>query len=228
MSYPVVAVNCENEEICSNIVNQLLAKLDKNYVGCSTPQKKCEVEIITKYYKATIYIEVVNGLKDLGSAPHSYEGLIYYEEKISDQNIGHIEKYLSNSSVSVKILACSQLEERYFDKIMKVCIDNDTELVDLNSPEDENDEKQGVDRIAEILETHNWPNSITLKNSLNDDNQEPVPFEELFAKFAVMKATADKLEPSQRKAFAESVVAAFWTAAGGPEDELYSCDEDSD
>ena len=156
------------------------------------------------------------GLTDLGSAPHSYEGLIYYEEKISDQNIGQIEKYLSNSSVSIKILACSQLEERHFDKIMKVCIDNDTELVDLNSPEDENDEKQGVDRIAEILETHNWPNSIILKNSLNDDNPESVPFEELFAKFAVMKATADKLEPSQRKAFAESVCSSildcsWWT-----------------
>eukprot|EP00117_Sycon_ciliatum_P002917 scpid73878/ scgid7934/ Alpha- and gamma-adaptin-binding protein p34 len=53
-------------------------------------------------------------------------------------------------------------------------------------------------------------------------------FGQLFEKFGAMKTQADSLEPSERKAYAEKVVMAFWQAMGGDADEMGDLDGEAD
>lgn len=112
-------------------------------------------------------------------------------------------------------------------------------------------ETTGTARLAEALQAHVWPH-ITMKSDsvhkaaassqsltkelLSEDEkllaegcaQEQDPggesFEELFAKFADMKAHAQQLPQEQRKEYAEKVVMAFWDAIGGDEEEVKDLD----
>lgn len=105
-------------------------------------------------------------------------------------------------------------------------------------------ETKGVERVIEALETHMWSNLI-MKSKVNEYNSsesdtidpantsnidkmldnlmlddEQLEFSDLFQRLHMVKESVQSLSVRERRHCAEQVVAAFWRAIGGDEDEI--------
>jgi len=112
--------------------------------------------------------------------------------------------------------------------ISAFCIDNHFELIENNDSSDDEsvlEEKFGVDRVIEALNSHVWNSHVMksgqsyiadiLPQSMNEDDElRDGSFQELFGKFLLMKETAKSLGDEERKVYAEKVSLAFMDALG--------------
>lgn len=116
---------------------------------------------------------------------------------------------------------------------------------DSSSEEEIIKETKGVERVIEALQTHMWSNLVMkskvnqyssncdsespnlagnssvdtmLDNLMLDDEQ--LEFDELFQRLHMVKESVQSLSVRERRHCAEQVVAAFWRALGGDEDEI--------
>lgn len=61
-----------------------------------------------------------------------------------------------------------------------------------------------------------------------DNPEQDMSFEDLFAKFVSLKSQAMSMEGDERKKFAEKMVTQFWRSLGLDEEELQGLDSDSE
>lgn len=198
--------------------------------GCFDETGKVNVEID----KCEALVLVVNWSHELND---SADSLVKLWSNITSQHSTDIEK----PAVCLLLAVLEDHHEVDQGPVLKWCVENGFELIEWTSEENQKEDvdsgSTGTARLAEALQAHIWP-QITMKsnngmksNASDDANTkklsenekllaEEQDFEELFAKFADMKAHAEKLPWEQRKAYAERAVLAFWDAIGGDEEEI--------
>ncbi|XP_017780288.1 PREDICTED: alpha- and gamma-adaptin-binding protein p34-like [Nicrophorus vespilloides] len=138
-----------------------------------------------------------------------------------------IANYCNNETKVTKAMATDWCLKRGFEFIeIFPAVEADQEEQDLI------EEKIGVDRIIEALETHIWSNlvmkdkvkeekenkNVDLDELLMDDTNDD--FTDLFNKLHMMKDSIQSMPVKERKQCAEQVVSAFWKAIGGDEEEI--------
>jgi len=87
-------------------------------------------------------------------------------------------------------------------------------------------------RVIQTLHAHVWPN-LVMKDAKDTPFQamESMPeasFEELFNNLNQLKSKAEKLPPSERKAYAEKVAISFWRSFAGDDSEIEGLSSDEE
>ncbi|RWS30584.1 alpha- and gamma-adaptin-binding protein p34-like protein [Leptotrombidium deliense] len=129
--------------------------------------------INTKYYEADVHLLRIPR-RDLVSE-HFAEivnaVVIYFEcQKSSFQKVEHWMPFIEKYSPDVKIMVCDKASDDFEltkDTLLKWCIENEFELVELSVTQNDDDdfkETIGIERIKQALSAHTWP-SMQLKSS---------------------------------------------------------------
>ncbi|KOC60894.1 Alpha- and gamma-adaptin-binding protein p34 [Habropoda laboriosa] len=205
--------------------------------------------IQNKYYKTQVLICVTeNPSPDISI--DGVEALIVHHDpqaEDADQNLKNWSSLITSlAEAEVLLFSCNFITDVVIrDKVIKWCLQNRFELIELNRPDvdaseaDSENNKYGIERIIEALHAHMWPN-MTLKEQfenieLSQDSTETLPVEnmldgimgeenadfgELFSQLRAMKEHAALLPTNQRRIAAEQLVTAFWKAMGGDPSEM--------
>lgn len=212
-------------------------------------------KINTKYYTALVTLHGINlEYKRSAEFNQSVEALIIHMDSNKESGLNDLEKWKiieDECKPDVKLLICNYCSNTKITKAKATewCIKRGYELIELYPQElpvkDEDEiieEKYGIDRIIEVLQTHVWSNlemkdkstksreelvkneeSNNVGNNENDiDNFEEGSddFTELFAQLQMMKESVQSMPLQERKQCAEQLVTAFWKAIGGDDEEI--------
>lgn len=206
-------------------------------------------KIDTKYYNAEVtLIGITEDYERTEDFNENVEALIIHMDSNKETGLTDLKKWIkleSDCNPEVKLLISN-----YFTPDTKIthnratewCIKRGFELIELypniNTKTDQSDEiiedKTGVERIKEALETHMWPNlvmkeentgkvqlnPIKRENSNKGDSDGLDEFTDLFQQLHTMKDSMQSMPMHQRRQCAEQMVTAFWKAIGGDEDEI--------
>ncbi|XP_026471352.1 alpha- and gamma-adaptin-binding protein p34-like [Ctenocephalides felis] len=196
-------------------------------------------KIDTKYYNAEAYICPVDVNDNMpNDILQMVEALVIYfdaEQEDAISCLQSIEEKIKQYQAEILLLVCnscsSNVSSKTRESALNWCLKHHFELIELNpietsKPTHEEDleddeiipEKIGIDRVIEALHTHHWVNA-TMKGDPNTEDTSD-DFSELFSQLLSMKESVRSLPLNERKAHAEQVVAAFWRAIGGDEEEL--------
>ncbi|CAG9819464.1 unnamed protein product [Phaedon cochleariae] len=210
--------------------------------------------IETKYYTAEVnFLGLENDFPRSDDFNNQIEALIIHMDTNKDAGLEDLSKwdiFDKDCSLEVKILVsnyCNSTTKITKSKALEWCLEHGFEFIELyplpsNSYEDEDnmsedesfEEKGGVERIIEALQSHTWPNLVmkekdkTKKSSEKKlQGEDPFPVEDLdefaklFAQIHTIKDSLGGMATSERKQYAEQMVTAFWKAIGGDEEELF-------
>lgn len=234
----VSSSNTKPKSLIKLITKQAITNDDEN-----DPHKITHLwQIDTKYYTAQVNIHgITEGYVRTEEFNNSIEALIIHMDSNKETGLEDLEKWKiieNDCQPDVKILLSNYCT---FDtKITKTraiqwCIKRGFELIELYPNKSKNkaykdeimDDKIGVARIVEVLQTHVWSNLIMkdnkpAQNMGNSDIScdENDDFTELFNQLHIMKESIQSMPLQERKQCAEQVVTAFWKAIGGDEEEI--------
>ncbi|KAK7602879.1 hypothetical protein V9T40_006853 [Parthenolecanium corni] len=135
-------------------------------------------EISNKYYSAKVHFEVCS-LADVNVSNLSslIEAVIIYFDFVSEtflNQLNQLNNTLKNTKPAVQLIVCSsEVSESHKNCVEDWCIRNKYELVELKPKIDAEDcetdfeECYGIDRVKEILSSHQWPNLVMKGKSSN-------------------------------------------------------------
>lgn len=218
--------------------------------------------IDTKYYTANIDVFGIDESfirnEDFNN---NVEALIVHMDSNKETGLADLGKWdvlEKDCEPDIKIIItnyCSEETKVQKSKAIEWCLKRGYELIELypnvSAVKEEKDqdlieEKFGVDRVVEVLQTHVWSN-LVMKNKAdsepsnkinsgmecikrtNDEEVDDVDilnndgtddFTELFAQLQIMKESIQSMPMRERKQCAEQIVTAFWHAIGGDEEEI--------
>ena len=204
-------------------------------------------QIETKYYTAEVDIIGINEQYQRSQTFNdNVEALIIHMDTNKETGLQDLTQWSAiedDCDPEIKLLIANYCTND--TKITKAaatewCLQRGFELIELypaqqTCDQDIIEEKIGVDRVVEALQTHTWSNMNMKSQKKNvgeetsSDNVEhdefpandPVDdFSDLFAQLSMMKESLQSLPTNQRKQCAEQVVTAFWKAIGGDEEEI--------
>ncbi|XP_057303031.1 alpha- and gamma-adaptin-binding protein p34-like [Hydractinia symbiolongicarpus] len=240
--------------VCSKnlvAIDELIKAASNNDVQTSEALQKEPLStkwiITNKYFTAdvkTFICTIEQFLKHDAKAFKSLEALVVVFELLDNSTFLQVQHLVSNISlenVEVRLLLNIEEEkssEKLKDELFSWTIKNNFELVEKVSDDVEQDdgfeEKFGVDRILEALNSHVWSNHVrkdeqllTACTAAGYEKEEKTvqifneasSFEKMFEKFEEMKEKARSLEGEARKEYAEQVTLAFMEALGISDDE---------
>lgn len=243
-------VVCSKNQVAS--IDELIKAASNNDV--QTPEALQKEPLLTKwiitnkYFTAdvkTFICTIEQFLKHDSKAFKSLEALVVVFELLDNNSTFlQVQQLVSNISlenIEVRLLLNTEEEkssEKLKDELFSWTIKNNFELVEKASDDVEQDdgfeEKFGVDRILEALNSHVWSNHVrkdeqllTACTSAENEKEEKTDkifneassFEKMFEKFEEMKEKARSLEGEARKEYAEQVTLAFMEALGISDDE---------
>ncbi|KAI5710726.1 hypothetical protein M8J75_011034 [Diaphorina citri] len=186
----------ENTPITSTGVSSLLKlSSDDKLVGISTEEniESFKWKLDNKYYTADIQLSVLKH-KTITSPDfsNSVEAVILYVDTSKESCLADVESWLpytKDYNSSIEMLVCKNCPDSPDAKpsrneVVKWCLDNEFELVELepldldetgggDEYEDDIRDVYGVERIAQALHAHVWPNLV------RKDRTEPTSFDAL-------------------------------------------------
>lgn len=207
--------------------------------------------IDTKYYTADItLVGISKTYERTQSFNETVEALIVHMDTNKDTGLEELQEWETiekECEPEVKILLtnyCNDDTKITRAKALDWCIRHSYELIelypsqkiDISEQQDIIEEKLGVDRVIEALQTHVWSN-LVMKDRNTSTNLPKMPddatlfekmqdadlnddFTELFSQLHMMKESLQSLPNQQRKQCAEQMVTAFWRAIGGDEEDI--------
>ena len=195
------------------------------------------IRISTKYYETVIDLSFIENDFNQIEKDSSTDGLIaYFDENNFYKRINILEEYLKEKHL--KLIIIENLEK--FSKkneLVELSEENDFSLIDLSATdEDEN----SVDELINILYCHEWSVMNKIENKSNNASSVIQPqtsssskenedeFENILVNLQDFRLKASKMEPTERKLFAQEIVTKFWSSIGGDGDELEGLSDLSD
>ncbi|XP_044255824.1 alpha- and gamma-adaptin-binding protein p34-like [Tribolium madens] len=203
--------------------------------------------IDTKYYSAEVdVIGITEQYERSQTFNDNVEALVIHIDTNKESGLKDLDTWTSlqeECDPEIKLLIanyCTSETKTTKAAATEWCLKHGFELIELYPgsqicDQDIIEEKIGVERVIEALQTHTWTN-LNMKNQENDVNKkndsvvelceefltsEAVDdFSDLFAQLNMMKESLQSLPMNQRKQCAEQVVTAFWRAIGGDEEEI--------
>ncbi|XP_065212046.1 alpha- and gamma-adaptin-binding protein p34-like [Planococcus citri] len=140
-------------------------------------------QIDNKYYYADVNLCTSNPQTSFSEDFKDFvEAVILHfdaDKRIVIDDLNKWLSYLESFHISEKILlcrTCKELTEVEKDAVNDWCIKNEYELVELESPQTEDDsdisfpEAVGIDRVIEILHSHQWPNLIRKEKIVHESD----------------------------------------------------------
>lgn len=204
MSFSDIAADCEGTIIIScgevtpeSIIYKILEteSLPEAVVSKSN-LKGYSWSFTTKYYSSKINLYAIEEKADLDPAfSESIKAVIFYfdSQKLSSyEDVLSWMDFLKNIDAEVQLLVCNNCLDECTNpalerkNILKWCVENQYELVELNpSPENEEEDDEnfksakGYDRIIEALQSYTWANLImkdekSVDESLKQESTEGV------------------------------------------------------
>lgn len=217
-------------------------------------EKVCKSWAIdTKYYTAEVnLVGITENYVRTQEFNDNVEALIIHMDSNRENGLEDLKVWESienDCEPDVKLLIanyCNNETKVTRDNAIEWCLKRGYELIELyptktpinNTEDDIIEEKVGVERILEALQTHVWSN-LVMKDKENENiktdakkqqNQDSLDrfltdeyaddFADLFQQLHVMKDSIQSMTIAQRNQCAEQMVTAFWRAIGGDEEEI--------
>jgi len=207
------------------------------------PGANCHTFTInTKYFNADVNLNIVS-YKDVTESSdvdhfEKTEALLLYCEgtTVCFDKAEEVWQKAKCSEPAVRLCIVDSTKEKAAsaDEVSRTdivawCLRNQFELIECDEQKDEDIEDQvGKDRILEALRSHTWssmqlvqpPQNQPASNGESASAEESVQsFESLFSELWTMKEASANLPPAERRAYAEKVALAFYTAMGSSDSE---------
>ena len=189
-----------------------------------------------KYYSAKIRIVIKDSLPDLTDDSNDLHAVIYYTD-VSDPEDKTVMKRLDDWNRAV----CHDVDEQDDERIKLVvfksldhftdsirtelqlwAVSKGAEIVDLSEDQDDPDSpfQTGNGRVVDALMAYaGWPTPKSPAEEEGVEGQEDPSFEDLFSKLSEFRESAQTMPSDQRKAFAEEIAMAFYSAMGESDSE---------
>ncbi|KAG5882531.1 hypothetical protein JTB14_038142 [Gonioctena quinquepunctata] len=188
--------------------------------------------IDTKYYTAKVNLV---GLEDdpqrCESFANKIEGLIILMDANKQSGLEDLRKwdfFENHSNLEVKLLVsnyCNNDTKITKNEALEWCLKRSFEFIELypsnieHNKDDLIEEKFGVERVVEALQSHTWSNLVMKTKDKSNQNMEHKSAQNA-SNLHMMKDSLQNMPMNQRKHCAEQMVTAFWDAIGGEEEEL--------
>ncbi|CAL7952132.1 unnamed protein product [Xylocopa violacea] len=159
--------------------------------------------IQNKYYKTQILI-CVTEIPTPDIPIDNVEALIVYHDPQAENAEQNLKEWscliTSLAEAEVLLFSCNFITDGGVkDKVIKWCLQNRFELIELNRPDvdaseaDPENNKYGIERIIEALHAHMWPNMI-LKGKPSDGEEQSPNIDEVEEQFDNIELSQDSTE----------------------------------
>ncbi|GFS84159.1 alpha- and gamma-adaptin-binding protein p34 [Nephila pilipes] len=234
MSFSEIAADCEGTIIIScdkvtpeSIICKILGveSLPENVVSKSN-LKGFQWSFTTKYYSSKINLYAIEEKAEFNPAfSESIKAIIFYfdSQKLSSyEDVLSWMPFLKNIDAEVQLLVCNDCLDENVDpalkrkNILKWCVENQYELVELNPPPENEEEEEedfksakGYDRVVEALQSYTWANFVmtdekSVDESLKQENAEDPKETEIASnetKSSISENTKENLSASKGEGF---------------------------
>ncbi|XP_042911618.1 alpha- and gamma-adaptin-binding protein p34 isoform X2 [Parasteatoda tepidariorum] len=186
----VVVISCDPQnEPAQNIIFRILGKEAEPSATNFSNIKGYLWNVETKYYTAEVFLYAIEQQEKLEPKfCESVKAIIFYIDSTETTSFNDVKNwmpYLQEMEANVQLLICnnSHEESKGRKSVLNWCVQNQFELVELNSSADEEDDftaddAKGFDRVIQSLQSHLWANlnmkdeKLQIKSTDNGDSKD--------------------------------------------------------